>query len=80
MVRPVSGKGYIDPTKQPTHGGKVSKSLKEIQKKTSEFALGRGQGYFGAGKPASFSDTPPRTSKQVTQAASSTLIKPARRK
>lgn len=80
MVRPVHRKEHIDQTAQTTHGGKVSKSLKEIQGKISEFALGRGQGYFGAGKPASFSDTPPRTSKQVTQAASNTLTKPARRK
>ncbi len=82
MVRPVHRQAHIAQTTRAEKAG-VSKSLEAMKKKTNQFALiAKEKGFFSAGKPASFSDTPPRTGKRVSQAVSGTLTpaKTTRRK
>lgn len=78
--------GKITPHKQVVHPGQTTRAgkgeisgpLKKLKEKTIDFAQGKGQRLFGAGKLASFSDTPPKTvSKRVSQSVAGTLT-PAR--
>jgi hypothetical protein len=74
----------VGPVRHPAPAGRTEKAasarLQKLRETTNQFVvLGRGQAMLGAGKPANFSDTPPKgVSKTVERSVQGSLT-PAKR-